>query len=198
MSASGCHSVTPVPICCSLRPSGCRPPGLPSLLQYPHIPGQCGRSRRCSSPLRRQGPPQKRRPAPQVRAPHRRAVERLHAGDHRHPAHHPDVRPHAGKFIHVPVAVFKDVLLKCRSAPGPAAVPPSAPPGHRWENPDREPSARDAPPAAAPRQAQAIPRAPRRCGTPASRSTAVTVARCSSRAPRRNPVPPAEARHRGK
>ena len=67
--------------------------------------------------LRRQGRHAQRRPAPEIRTAHRRAVKRLYPRDHRHPAGHPNVGPHAGQLVDVTVTAGKQVFLKHRSAP---------------------------------------------------------------------------------
>ncbi len=69
--------------------------------------------------LRRQSRHAQCRAAPQIRTPHRRAVEPLHSQHHRHPAVGADVRAHAGQLIHMAVAAAEQVFFKHRRAPAP-------------------------------------------------------------------------------
>ena len=69
--------------------------------------------------LRRQRRHTQRSAAPEVRAPHRRAVEPLRSQHHRHPAVGADVRAHPGQLIHMAVAAAEQVFFKHRRAPAP-------------------------------------------------------------------------------
>ena len=57
--------------------------------------------------------------APQIRASDRRALNPFRSAHHRHPAGYPDIPAHADQFIHVAVAVFKQIFLKYGGAPAP-------------------------------------------------------------------------------
>ena len=60
-----------------------------------------------------------RRSAPKVCCPDLRPLEAVHAAHHSDPAFHPDIRPHADEFVHMAVAVFKNILHKHGRSPAP-------------------------------------------------------------------------------
>ena len=146
------------------------------------------------SPRAGQGSHHQGGPAPEISRLYRRAVEGGHTVHHRHPALHPDVRPHAGELIHVAVAAFKNVLHKYGGAPCSPSWRPSEGPGRRWGSRGRGAVRTGRTPRRGPVRRRRMARRPlsHRTGPPRPAPPS-TVDRCRQSAPVTCTSPPAAA-----